>query len=74
MIGLIVAVSVIGAVLISAIVVGAIKIYRMDKNLNNLAECFLAYITKPEEVDIIEEYSVKKKSGKDFGFPNSEGF
>ena len=74
MVGLIVAISVIGAVLMSAIGVCAIKIYKMDKNLNNLAECFLAYVTRPEDVDIIEDYSVTKKSGKDFGFPNSEGF
>lgn len=79
MVGLIVAVSVIGALLISAITVGAIKLYRMEKNMTTLAECLLTYMTHPEEVDIVEDYSNVKRcsnrhSGSDFDFPNSDGF
>ena len=78
MIGLIIATSIIGALLVSAITVGAIKIYKLEKNLNNLAECLLTYITSPADIDIIEDYSSTKRSNKksksDLGFPNSEGF
>lgn len=72
MVGLIVATSVIGAVLVSAIVVGAIKLYRMEKNMTTLAECLLTYMTNPESVDIVEDYSTTSDSN--FNFPNSTGF
>lgn len=79
MIGLIVAVSVTGALLVSAITVGAIKLHKMEKNMTTLAECLLTYMTHPEEVDIIEDYqNVERCSnrggGSDFDFPNSNGF
>jgi putative effector of murein hydrolase LrgA (UPF0299 family) len=73
MIGLIIATSVIGAVLVSAIVVGAIKLHKMEKNMTTLAECLLTYMTNPESVDIIEEYT-NMRSNSDFDFPNSTGF
>lgn len=73
MIGLIVATSVIGAVLVSAIAVGTIKLIKMEKNMTTLAECLLTYMTHPESVDIIEEYNARS-SHSDFNFPNSTGF
>lgn len=73
MVGLIIATSVIGAVLVSALTVGAIKLYRMEKNMTTLAECLLTYMTNPESVDIVEDYS-NTNSGSNFNFPNSAGF
>ena len=73
MIGLIIATSVIGAVLVSAIVVGSIKLYKMNKNMTTLAECLLTYMTNPESVDIIEDYT-NSNGSSDFDFPNSKGF
>lgn len=73
MIGLIVATSVIGALLVSAIVVGTIKLVKMEKNMTTLAECLLAYMTQPESVDVIEEYT-DYNSKSNFNFPNSTGF
>ena len=79
MTGLIVAVSVMGAVLVSALAVGTYKLIKMEKNMTTLAECLLTYMTHPEEVDIVEDYSNVKRcsnrhSGSDFDFPNSDGF
>jgi len=79
MAGLIVAVSVMGAVLVSALAVGTYKLIKMEKNMTTLAECLLTYMTHPEEVDIVEDYSNAKKSftrggSSDFDFPNSTGF
>lgn len=73
MIGLIIATSIIGSVLVAAIVFGAIKIYRMEKNMSTLAECLVAYMTHPESVDIVESYS-NRDSNSNFDFPNSVGF
>ena len=73
MIGLTVATSVIGALLVSAIVVGTIKLVKMEKNMTTLAECLLTYMTQPESVDIIEDYS-NHSGSSDFNFPNSTGF
>ena len=73
MIGLIIATSVIGTVLVSAIVVGAIKLHKMEKNMTTLAECLLTYMTNPESVDIIEDYT-NPTGSSDFDFPNSKGF
>lgn len=73
MTGLIVAVSIIGAVLVSAIVVGAIKLTKLEKNATTLAECLLTYMTHPESVDIVEDYSNTTRGGG-FNFPNSTGF
>ena len=73
MTGLIVAVSVIGAIIVSAIIVGAIKLYKMEKNMTTLADCLLTYMTHPESVDIVEDYS-NISSSSDFNFPNSNGF
>lgn len=71
MVGLIIATSVIGAVLVSALTVGAIKLYRMEKNMTTLAECLLTYMTNPESVDIVEDYTKPTSTG--FNFPNTEG-
>lgn len=73
MTGLIVAVSVMGAVLVSALAVGTYKLIKMEKNMTTLAECLLTYMTHPESVDIVEDYS-NANSGSDFNFPNSSGF
>lgn len=80
MTGLIIATSIIGTVLIATIVVGAIKFHRMEQNLTTLAQCFLAYTSNPESVNIVEDYTVGKRKrhssdkSDDFNFPNSEGF
>lgn len=71
MIGLIIATSIIGTVLVSAIVVGAIKLYKMNKNMTTLANCLLTYMTHPEQVDIVEDYPIEASG---FNFPNTEGF
>ena len=73
MIGLIIATSVIGAILVSAIVVGAIKLHKMEKNMTTLAECLLTYMTNPESVDIVEDY-FSDRGNNNISFPNSEGF
>lgn len=78
MIGLIIATSVIGVTLVSAIVFGAIKLHMMEKNMNTLGECLLLYMAHPEEIDIIEQRSERiptkfNSSGNNFNFPNSEG-
>lgn len=73
MTGLIVAVSVMGAVLVSALAVGTYKLIKMEKNMTTLAECLLTYMTNPESVDIVEDYSTPT-SDSNFNFPNSTGF
>lgn len=73
MAGLIVAVSVIGAVLVSALAVGTYKLIKMEKNMTTLAECLLTYITNSESVDIVEDYPTTT-SDSNFNFPNSTGF
>lgn len=73
MTGLIIAVSVIGALFVATLVVGSIKIYRLSKSVSDLANCFLTYLTtQAEGVDIVETYDLK--GGSDFTFPNSRGF
>lgn len=72
MIGLIIATSVLGTILVSAVIVCAIKMHKMEKNMTTLAECLLTYMTHPEQVDIVENYSVN--DGTNFNFPNSTGF
>lgn len=73
MTGLIITVSVMGALLVSAITVGTIKLIKMEKNMTTLAECLLTYMTHPESVDIVEDYTNTCSDG-DFNFPNSTGF
>lgn len=73
MTGLIIATSIIGTLLIATIVFGAIKMYRMNKNMTTLAECLLAYMTHPESVDIVEDY-FSDRGNNNISFPNSEGF
>lgn len=73
MIGLIIATSIIGSLLVAAIVFGSIKIYKMEKNMSTLAECLVAYMTNPESVDIVES-NFSCGSNRDFNFPNSTGF
>lgn len=72
MIGLIIAISIIGTGLATAITLGVIKLHKMEKNMTTLAECLLTYMTHPEQVDIVENYSVN--DGTNFNFPNSTGF
>ena len=78
MIGVIVAVSVVSTLLVSAVVVGAVKLYQLNKrqakleeNMNTLGECFLTYIQHPERVDIVKDIRDTKNG---FSFPNNEGF
>ena len=73
MVGLIVAVSVIGAVIVSALAVGTYKLIKMEKYMATVAECLLTYMTHPESVDIVEDYS-NTNSSSGFNFPNSSGF
>lgn len=72
MTGLIVATSIIGAVLISAIVVGAIKIYRMEKDMITVAQCLMVHMTNPDKIDVVEDISKPTHTG--FDFPNTSGF
>lgn len=70
MVGLIIAVSVVSTLLVATIVVGAIKIYRLEETLTNLAQCFLAYTENPDSINIVQDIT----RHSDFNFPNSEGF
>ena len=70
MTGLIIATSVIGALLVATIVVGAIKYRKMEQNLSRFGTCLLAHITDPSQIEILEDYDV---SQHDFNFPNTEG-
>lgn len=74
MVGLIVAVSIIGTVLVASIVLGAIRIAELEETVSNLCECFLRYRDNPESVTIVEDYTSLSKNKSDFNFPNSEGF
>ena len=70
MTGLIIATSVIGALLVATIVVGAIKYHKMEQNLSRFGTCLLMHITAPEQIDVLEDYDI---SNHDFNFPNTEG-
>lgn len=79
MTGLIVAVSVLGTALVGAVVVGVMKIRQLEKtllmvekNLHTTADCLLTYMTHPEQIDVVEDYTAKSSSA-DWDFPNSEG-
>lgn len=71
MTGLIIATSIIGAVSVSSAVIMAVKLRRINKKLSNTLELLITHIARPEQIDVIEEYT---NVGKDFTFPNSEGF
>ena len=73
MIGLIIAVAILGALLVTTIIVCAKKFNELNETLTNLCECFLMYKDNPDSVNIIEDYSALSNSSK-FTFPNSEGF
>ena len=73
MTGLIVAVSIVGAVLVSALAVGTYKLIKMEANMATLAEFLLTYMAHPESVDIVEDYSTSN-SNSNLNFPNSMGF
>lgn len=73
MTGLIIATSIIGTLVVSAIIIGAIKIHKMNKNMTTLANCLLTYMTHPESVDIVEDY-ISDRGNNNISFPNSEGF
>ena len=72
-IGVIVALVVLATIVIAESIIGVIQMLRMERNMTTLAECLLAYMTRPEDVDIIEEYTTTTKT-TDWNFPNSEGF
>ena len=79
MTGLIIAVSILGTALVGTIVVGAIKFRQLEKsmemiakNLHTTADCLLTYMTHPEQIDVVEDYTAKSGSA-DWNFPNSEG-
>ena len=74
MTGLIIAVSVTGAIALATLVFCIVKMKKMETNLTRLAQCLLTYITHPESIDIVEDFTVKDTEGSDFNFPNSEGF
>lgn len=71
MTGLIIATSIIGAVSISSAIIMAIKLRRLNKKLSTTLELLITHIARPEQIDVIEEYS---NVCNDFTFPNSEGF
>lgn len=73
MTGLIIATSILGSLFVAAVVVGAIKIHTLEKQVTSVAECFLLYLTNNENVDIIEDITVTTGKGGPT-FPNSEGF
>ena len=72
MTGIIVAISVIGVVLVTTIVVGSIKLYRMNKHMETLAKSLLVFINHSDELNIVDNGT--EYDGSDFNFPNSEGF
>ena len=71
MVGLIIATSIIGTAFVVTTVLGSIKMYRMSKNMDTIAQCLLTYMTHPEDIDVMEGYPVKQSN---WTFPNSEGF
>ena len=76
-----IAIAVVGALLVATITVGVTKIRTLEKNLTNLAQCFLSYVSNPDSINIIEDYPINSKKSKksdsksnNITFPNSEGF
>ena len=65
-----IALAIMGTVLVSAIIVGGYKLYKLNKNMTTLAELFLTHLVNPEQVDVVEDYPMDRK----VHFPNSEGF
>ena len=49
----------------------------MTQNMNTLAECFVAYVKQPYDVDFVETYDIKEQNSacvvSDWNFPNTEG-
>lgn len=75
MLGVEIALTVAVTALVAYAVVSTIKLHHMEQNLNNLAQCFLVYLTNEHNVDIIEDLHIKTtKEDSGFNFPNSEGF
>ena len=72
MTGVIIALSVISAFLLATIIIGSIKLYRMNKNMETLARSLLVFINHSDELNIVDDDIAH--SGSDFNFPNSEGF
>ena len=73
MVGLIIAVSVMGLALVSAVVYGAIKLSKMEKDMTTIAECLVLYMDYTEGTDIVENDTDIVGDGS-FDFPNSDGF
>lgn len=72
MVGIIIAVAVLATIVVAESVIGVIQMLRMERNMTTLAECLLAYMTRPEDVDIIEDYTTTTKT-TDWNFPNTDG-
>lgn len=71
-IGVIVALAVLATIVIAESIIGVVQLVRMERNMTTLAECLLTYMTHPDDVDIIENYTKTTKT-TDWNFPNSEG-
>jgi hypothetical protein len=66
------ALSIASALMLTAIIVGFVKIYRMNEHLETLARSLLVFINHSDELKIVDNDT--EYDGSDFNFPNSEGF
>ena len=71
-IGVIVAVVVLTTIVVTESIIGVVQMLRMERNMTTLAECLLTYMTRPEDIDIIEDYTTTTKT-TDWNFPNTDG-
>lgn len=72
MLEIMLALSIVSAIMLTAIIVGFVKLYRMDKHLETLARSLLVFINHSDELNIVDNDT--EYDGSDFNFPNSEGF
>lgn len=72
MVGIIIAVAVLATIVVAESIIGVVQMLRMERNMTTLAECLLTYMTRPEDVDIIEDYTTTTKT-TDWNFPNTDG-
>lgn len=71
-IGVIVAVVVLTTIVVAESIICVVQMLRMERNMTTLAECLLTYMTRPEDIDIIEDYTTTTKT-TDWNFPNTDG-
>ena len=71
MVGLIIAVSILGALFVSVSAVMFYNLYKLNKTVSLMGECLVSYMAHPDNVEVIKQHKV---SPSDFSFPNREGF